>query len=55
MKKVKNRMLELNTEIERVWAIDDDSGDVVSSPLLHGSRQAFTKSDLEKNLQKELV
>jgi WD40 repeat protein len=54
MKKMQHRMMELNNEFERVLAIESDHN-IVSSPLLHGSRQAFSKSDLEKQLQKESV
>jgi ethanolamine utilization protein EutA (predicted chaperonin) len=54
MKKVHDRMIELASESERVLAIDDNSS-IISSPLLHGSRQAFTKSELERQLQNECV
>jgi hypothetical protein len=54
MKKVHDRMIELASESERVLAIDDNNS-IISSPLLHGSRQAFTKSELERQLQNECV
>lgn len=56
MKKMQARLLELTSETDRVIMIDDDSNsDMISSPLLHGSRQVFTKSDLEQQLEKERI
>lgn len=57
MKKVQSRLLQLTAELERVFAIDSgaETDTIVTSPVLHGSRQVFSKLDLEKQLQKECV
>jgi hypothetical protein len=56
MKKVQSRLLELTSETQRVHAIEDhNSAGIVSSPLLHGARQAFSKADLLQKLEQECV
>jgi WD40 repeat protein len=47
------RVLELNKEIERV--LSHDGSELLSSDLLHGVSQAFTKSTLKRKLEKELT
>ena len=52
MANTQDRILELNVEIERVVS---HNGDDVSSRLLHGTQQKFTKPELKRKLQDELV
>ncbi|EED89759.1 predicted protein [Thalassiosira pseudonana CCMP1335] len=56
MSKTQDRILELGAESSRVMMIGTATdNDIVSSPVLHGSRQAFSKEDLQRKLQDELV
>ena len=55
MEKEQARLLELASETDRVIMIDDSSSNMISSPLLHGSKQVFTKSDLEQQLENERI
>lgn len=56
MSKTQDRILELGAESSRVMMIGTATdNDFVSSPVLHGSRQAFSKEDLQRKLQDELV
>ena len=53
MAKVQRRTVELNDEIERVVAHGKD--EPLSSDLLHGARQIFSKAVLRRKLEDELI
>ena len=51
MSHMQNRIEELSREIERV--VSHDGNELLSSHLLHGSDQSFTKATLKRKLEKE--
>ena len=53
MIQVQERVVALDKEIERVMSYD--GSDLLSSHLLHGISQAFTKTALKRKLEKELT
>ena len=53
MIQVQERVVALEKEIERVMSYD--GSDLLSSHLLHGISQAFTKTALKRKLEKELT
>ena len=51
MSHMQNRIEELSREVERV--VSHDGNELLSSHLLHGSDQSFTKATLKRKLEKE--